>query len=143
MAFILVVNSPVLSGINQLCKVHLERAGHTVTSAEDGNVATELVQSMTFDLVMSALNVPGSSGLQLYGKIRADPRTKDTPFILFPMKHNHHTSEEAREINSALLLRHAPLHKVFFLVSPFNPNNMVAFVGGVLSGHVSDGTFYD
>ncbi|MBC7804707.1 MAG: response regulator [Akkermansiaceae bacterium] len=126
----------------RLCQVNLERAGHTVTAVLNGNVAFEILQTLPYDLVISDMIMPVCDGLQLYAKMRGDASTKNIPFLLFAVSYNHHTPEQKQALNAALLTRHAPMHRAYFLVKPFNPSRMVLLVTQILNGAVPDGAFY-
>jgi CheY-like chemotaxis protein len=60
----------------------LERAGHTVVAAVDGVEALEAVQQHRPDVVVSDVDMPRMTGLDLCRAIRADPELRDTPVVL-------------------------------------------------------------
>jgi len=61
-ARILVVDDD--SSLRRVMKMQLEEAGHRVTLAEDGSEARDLLQSQSFDLVITDLRMP-TSGMEL------------------------------------------------------------------------------
>ena len=62
---------------------HLERAGHTVVSVRDGQVAWEILdEGQKFDLIMSDNNMPAMTGIELLRRVKADPRTAGIRFVL-------------------------------------------------------------
>ena len=58
----------------------LESAGYEVTSAESAEVALALLEDADFDLVVSDVIMPGLSGLELLGAVRA--RRASLPVVL-------------------------------------------------------------
>ncbi|AEV84943.1 putative transcriptional regulator ycf27 [Actinoplanes sp. SE50] len=61
----------------------LRRAGHTVTAVTDGAAAWEAVQRDRPDIVVSDINMPQLSGLELCRRIRDNPDTRLLPVILY------------------------------------------------------------
>ncbi|MBI0535400.1 response regulator [Roseomonas sp. KE2513] len=67
--------------LRRLSAVALERAGHRVTQAEDGDTALELVEDgLTPDALVSDISMPGTDGVALARALRA--RRPDLPVIL-------------------------------------------------------------
>ncbi len=55
----------------------LTEAGHTVTSAEDGESALEAIREQVFDLVVTDVKMPGLSGIQVLEQVkRQSPETE-------------------------------------------------------------------
>ena len=48
----------------------LRRAGHTVSTAGNGNEAMDLVAANDFDLVITDINMPGKEGLETIAALR-------------------------------------------------------------------------
>src|SRR5687768_484269 len=48
----------------------LRAAGHRIELAEDGEVARELVQKRSFDVILSDINMPGMDGISLLKAVR-------------------------------------------------------------------------
>lgn len=69
----------------EIMKVSLQNAleglGYEVTAACDGNEAMKLLNSGTFDLVITDILMPYTSGLELIGIIKAN-RTISTPVMV-------------------------------------------------------------
>lgn len=68
--------------ILHVLKAKLENAGHHVRMARDGEEALELVSEEVPDLLISDLQMPGLSGLDLCRRLRIDVRTAEVPVIL-------------------------------------------------------------
>jgi len=69
MSRILVVDDE--AGIRKVVRDALERAGHEVETAVDGEEAGELAEGQSFDLVITDLAMPRKSGLDLVREIRS------------------------------------------------------------------------
>lgn len=74
-------------------KVILERAGYTVTTAQDGFEALHFLKSKSFTLAIVDLRMPGLDGLDLILEIRkAHP---NMPIAVFAANGNDDTVKEA------------------------------------------------
>jgi class 3 adenylate cyclase len=60
----------------------LKRQGHTVTQAEDGGRALELLRENAFDLVVLDIMMPVLNGYQVLETMKADPELRDIPVIV-------------------------------------------------------------
>lgn len=78
-AHILVVDDD--DRIRDLLKRFLSREGYRVTTASDAATARRLFATMTFDLAILDVMMPGEDGLSLLGAIRVG-RQKETPVML-------------------------------------------------------------
>ena len=67
----------------QLLQSTLEPSGYEVVSAASVREAQQKLSSCVPDLVLSDLHLSGDSGLELLRSVKADPRLKGTPCILF------------------------------------------------------------
>ena len=65
--------------LRDLLKRYLAREGHDVTTAKDSAHARRLMQTMSFDLIVLDVMMPGEDGLSLLKGIRQEI---DTPVIL-------------------------------------------------------------
>lgn len=59
----------------------LRRAGHTVVETPDGAAGLQAVREHRPDLVVSDIDMPVMSGVELTQAIRADPQTKALPVL--------------------------------------------------------------
>jgi len=60
----------------------LEEAGFHVTVAVDGEAAWEVLEQDTVDMVVSDIDMPRLDGFELCGRVKADPRLAQIPFVL-------------------------------------------------------------
>jgi two-component system chemotaxis response regulator CheY len=70
------------STMRQLVKMTLTRAGFEVVEAEDGSKGLEKATAETFDLVLSDINMPLMTGLELLRNLRKLAQYKFTPIVL-------------------------------------------------------------
>lgn len=75
---ILVIDDDPLAG--ELTGLVLESAGHEIALAENAIEATEQLDATRFDLIVSDMNMPMVSGIDLFRELRAQGNR--IPFIL-------------------------------------------------------------
>ena len=74
MASILIVDDEL--SMREFLRILLEKEGHEVATAANGNVALELSGKQTFDLVVTDIRMPGITGLELLAQLKqARPET--------------------------------------------------------------------
>jgi len=81
----------------------LERDGHHVTSAPDGETALAQVAGGTFDVILSDIRLPGLSGVDLLRAVRE--RDLDVPVVLMTGWPEIDTAAEAVELGALQYLR--------------------------------------
>jgi CheY-like chemotaxis protein len=64
-----------------LTQTVLEQAGHRVITAGSAEEALELLASERPDLVLTDVELPGASGLDLARRVTQDVRTRDIPVV--------------------------------------------------------------
>lgn len=69
--------------IRELEAHFLDEAGFTVGFATDGDAALELVRTLAPDILITEILVPALDGLALCRRVKADPRTRDIPVVVF------------------------------------------------------------
>ncbi len=76
--------------IREFCKIALKKANYEVTCAEDGGKACELLKKKSFDMVLSDLQMPNMSGMELLDNVN-----KNYPDVIFIFITAHGTISNA------------------------------------------------
>lgn len=98
-------------------------AGFDVVTAEDGEEAYELAVEHMPDLVVTDLQMPYMSGIDLAGKLRANPELCDVPVILLTAR-GYVVSEEAGQMENIRIL----------IEKPFSAKNVLLHIQELLEG---------
>ncbi len=114
--------------VRKFLKLNLMKLGYnTVEFAEDGNIALQKLNeahaaNQPFQFVISDLNMPGLTGLELLKKCREDGRFKDLPFLML-------TAERAQDkVKEAISLKVND-----YLVKPFDELTLKKKLEGIYS----------
>jgi two-component system response regulator PilR (NtrC family) len=78
MASILIVDDE--RGMRDFLRIFLEKEGNSVETAENGQVALDMIQSREFEVVVSDIRMPGISGIELLERIKEE--FPDLPVIM-------------------------------------------------------------
>jgi CheY-like chemotaxis protein/class 3 adenylate cyclase len=89
---------------------HLERQGHTVSLAENGRQALEMVGSQAYDLVLLDIMMPEMNGYEVLQRLKSDPTLRDIPVIMI---------SALSEMDS--VVRCIEMGAEDYLPKPFNP----------------------
>jgi two-component system, chemotaxis family, chemotaxis protein CheY len=119
MAKILVVDDSVT--MRQMVSFTLEKAGHTVLIADSGISALKLTDKERFDLVITDINMPGMSGLELIKELRMRQAMRTKPILVL-------TTEADAEKKAAGRAAGA----TGWLVKPFDPSTLLEVLPRVL-----------
>lgn len=92
--------------------------GHSVTTAENGRQALDLIQEQPFDVVLLDIMMPEMDGYQLLERIKADPRLRELPVIVI---------SAVDEMDS--VVRCIEMGAEDYLPKPFNPTLLEARLG--------------
>jgi DNA-binding response OmpR family regulator len=115
-ARVLVVDDDV--EVRNVVRMALERTGCTVVDAEGGERALRVLDGAATDLVVLDLGLPGMTGLEVLGRIRADT---DVPVIILTAR----GSEPERVLGLSLGADD-------YVAKPFSPRELAARVEAVL-----------
>ncbi len=98
----------------------LKGAGFEVTEAEDGNIALSVLGSLSFDVVLTDLNMPGLDGFGLIEQMRADPSHKYVPILMLTTESDVQKKERGKAAGAT-----------GWIVKPFNPEKLVQAINKV------------
>jgi signal transduction histidine kinase len=116
---ILVVDDNALN--RDMLSRRLRSAGHTVTLAEDGVQALELVHSLPFDLILLDVMMPGADGYQVLGELKRTDAFRNIPVVMI---------SALTEIES--IVKCIEMGADDYLPKPINPTLLNARVGSAL-----------
>ncbi|MGL4462566.1 MAG: response regulator [Planctomycetia bacterium] len=103
------------SPIRRIIAMHLTRAGFLVELAADGEEALAKIVSRPPDLILSDLQMPRSSGLQLCAVLATDEATRKIPVVLLTAR--------SYELEEADL--HLCPNILQVLCKPFSPSDLL------------------
>jgi two-component system phosphate regulon response regulator PhoB len=113
--------------MREAMRLVLEGEGFTIDEAADGERALELVRADPPDLVFLDMNIPGPSGAEVLGELRADPATAEVRVIVVTAD-----GEEGRG-------RAIAMGADEYFTKPFSPITLLQTVEQVLSSpHVPE-----
>ena len=104
-----------------LLRVNLELEGYDVTPAGGGDEALELVHEVDPEVVVCDLMMPGTDGMTVLRRLRADPDTKDIPFVVVSAKAQRSDIKQLLEMGADR-----------YITKPFDPGDLVEALGDVL-----------
>ena len=107
--------------IAELVAIHLRHAGFEVAQAADGDTAAAAVDRVLPDLVLLDWMLPGTSGLALLKRWRAQPRTRELPVIMLTAR-----GEEVDRVSGL------DGGADDYLAKPFSPSELMARIRAVL-----------
>ncbi|MCO5119059.1 MAG: response regulator [Burkholderiaceae bacterium] len=95
----------------------LQRAGHAVTSALDGEAALGILRSSAPDLLILDLMLPGINGFEVLKTVKSDPALKQVPVIVLTAKGQARDRRMAEDIGVE-----------GFMTKPFSNRELVELV---------------
>jgi two-component system, OmpR family, phosphate regulon response regulator OmpR len=104
--------------LRDLLRRYLAREGHDVTVAKDAQQARRFLQTMTFDLMVLDVMMPGEDGLSLLKGIRQEI---DTPVIMLTARGQPSERIEGLKLGAD-----------DYLPKPFEPEELVLRIGSIL-----------
>jgi two-component system chemotaxis response regulator CheY len=99
----------------------LTRAGYEVVEAEDGAKGLAKASAEAFDLILSDINMPNMTGLELLRSLRKLPQYKFTPIVLVTTESQTEKKQEGKTAGAT-----------GWIVKPFEPEQLLAVVTKVL-----------
>lgn len=107
--------------IQELIAVNLSFAGHKVLRAYDAEQAQTLIRAELPDLILLDWMLPGTSGITLAKKLRANDRTRNVPVIMLTAKGTEADKVEGLEVGAD-----------DYITKPFSPKELLARIKAVL-----------
>ncbi|TME52458.1 MAG: response regulator [Chloroflexi bacterium] len=101
--------------VRLLVQATIEAEGYKVLEACDGDEAWALIQEHRPSLVLLDVRMPGRTGLEILGSIKADAELTDTKVILLT------ASAQQSDINAGLIAG-----ADFYLTKPFSPRELLS-----------------
>lgn len=115
MASILVVDDSV--SLRSMLSAMLAQEGHQVTEASDGEHALDVIQGLSVDMVLTDVNMPILSGIELCRELRQMEDFRFVPILII-------TTETTDQMKQAGKLAGA----TGWLVKPFDPQKLISTV---------------
>ena len=107
--------------IRELVSTKLSGAGYRVIAVADGVTALNTIREHLPDIALLDVMMPGSSGLDVIGKLRTDERTAAVPVILLSAKSQDFDVETGIASGA-----------VDYIIKPFSPRELLQRVEAVL-----------
>ena len=110
--------------IRRILQTVLEMAGFEVDLRRDGSDALEAVKGDEhYDLILLDIMMPGATGLEVLGKIRAMDERRSTPVVILTAKGQDADRQEAFSLGAD-----------DFLTKPFSPKKLLARIHEIIDG---------
>lgn len=93
-----------------------------ITLAENGQQGYEAVQDSQFDVIISDVNMPVMTGLELLEKLRAHPNSKFTPILMLTTEASAELKAEGKRLGAT-----------GWIVKPFDPEKLSGIIQRVLN----------
>jgi len=100
----------------------LEKAGHVVAEACNGEECFEKVRGFSPDLVLLDIMMPGLDGWEVLGRLQEDPELRSIPVIMFTVKPLTPATLRERELQGL----------VNYIVKPFSKDGLVNAISQAL-----------
>ncbi|MBI1207976.1 MAG: response regulator [Azospirillum sp.] len=110
------------ASIRQMVAFTLESAGYDVVTAVDGEDGLNRLKTTTVDMVITDLNMPKLSGVDMIRQIRTIPALKFVPIVMLTTESEERKKMEGRAAGAT-----------GWIVKPFNPDQLLAVVRKLVS----------
>jgi two-component system, chemotaxis family, chemotaxis protein CheY len=119
MAQVLIVDDSVT--MRQMVAFTLSNAGHQVHEASSAEEAMRWVAQRTPDLIITDINMPGISGIELVKQLRQIAELKTKPILVLTTEHQLELKAQGRAAGAT-----------GWIVKPFNPDALLKVLPRVL-----------
>lgn len=110
------------ASVRQMVQFTLEAAGYEVVTAVDGKDALDKLKSATVDLVITDLNMPNMTGLELIKQLRSLPAFKFVPIVMLTTESEEGIKAQGRAAGAT-----------GWIVKPFKQDQLLAVVKKLVS----------
>ena len=110
------------ASVRQMVQFTLEAAGYEVLAANDGKEALERLKTTTVDLIITDLNMPNMTGLELIKHARALPAYKFVPIVMLTTESEEGVKAQGRAAGAT-----------GWIVKPFKQDQLLAVVKKLVS----------
>ncbi|NOZ58108.1 MAG: response regulator [Euryarchaeota archaeon] len=83
--------------IRYITRRMLERAGHSVVEAGDGEECLRKLKEEEVDIILLDVMMPGIKGWEVCRRIKADERTRRIPVVMFTVRTSESDVEESKK----------------------------------------------
>ena len=104
-----------------LIRAALEAGPYSIAEARDGDEALAKAREVKPDLILLDMMMPGRTGLDVLGELRADPELADTQVVMLTARTQAADRQAAAD---------AGVDR--FIAKPFRPSELVAVVSEIL-----------
>ena len=115
------------SAIREMIAMALELAGYNTLEASDAKTAHSIIVDEQPDMMLLDWMMPGTSGIELARRLRADPSTKDLPIIMLTAKADEDNKVQGLEAGID-----------DYITKPFSPKELIARLKAVLRRSLPD-----
>ena len=110
------------ASVRQMVGFTLESAGYAVVQAVDGQDGLEKLKAGPVDLVITDLNMPNLTGIEMIKKIRAMPAFKFVPIVMLTTESEEGIKAEGKAAGAT-----------GWIVKPFKQDQLLAVVKKLVS----------
>lgn len=96
-------------------KIILEKEGHQVIVAKNGEECLEMLDDVKPNLILLDVMMPGMDGWETCRKIKKNKKTKDTPVVMFTVRASHDSVKKSKEY----------AHADFHINKPFKKDELL------------------
>lgn len=109
------------ASLRQMVQFVLRDGGYDVIEAVDGLDALAKLKGRELDLILSDINMPNMTGLELTRQLRAMPEYKFVPIVLLTTESHAEKKQEGKAAGAT-----------GWIVKPFTPDQLLAVVKKVM-----------
>ena len=113
------------ASMRAVTKMALAHLGHPVVEAENATKAMQLLAGGQIGLILSDVNMPGLSGIDLLKKVKGDANLRAIPFVLLTTEGSKDMLEQGRAYGAKA-----------WIVKPFKTDSLVTTVEKIFDSMV-------